>query len=254
MTKLSDSEKVALTLETKGYIATEHDIEVITQDAMDATAQAQGVRQTYLRVLVASTKATLGMEERMRRGRVPLQLNEVEMKRQLEAMEATHERFYTIIQRTVEKVPLREDERGRERKAVYAARGTFARSSKSTLRAWISSGNSLESLVPSKVTKYALTAEVVKSRSPQQARAPSERYLHGVAAKILERVSAAKDQAAKIRLLETVLNDLVAGLTELGVATTTDLKEALRDHKLLETQTGVVWLGHRQAVEQRKAA
>jgi hypothetical protein len=239
-------ESVVDGLEGRGYVASEKDIEMIALESVHVSHAGNGVRQTYLRALVASTKAALGMADSRRR-RVPTEMSPEEMTRQLEALETTHARFYEVIQKTVEKVPIREDERGRERAAIFNARCTFARTSKSTLRSWISSGNNLAGLVPAKVTKYALAAEVSKSRSPAQARAPSERYLHGVAAKILARVQAAKDQSAKIRLIETVLHDLVTGLSELGVEITDDIEEAMESSKLLQTQTGIVWLGRKQA-------
>jgi hypothetical protein len=172
-----------------------------------------------------------------------------ETTRQLEAIEEVHKRFYEAVMKAVQGTPVLEHERGQERRLVWAARANFARSAKSTLRAWVSSGNNIRALVPGKVTKYALEAEIVRHRG-HPVRAPSERFLEGAASKLLERIKAAKSPEESIKLLESMINKLVAGLMDLGVETTTKLEDALRDGKLLQTQTGIVWAARAEPARQ----
>lgn len=243
-------------LESKGYVASTQDIEAITQSALDASALGGSSRMTYLRALIATTQQQLGIAQARRRG-VPPPMDEAETRRQLEALEVVQERFYGAVMKTVQATPILEDERGLERGAVYNRRATFARTAKATVRAWVMSGNNLKGLVPSKVTKYALQVEVVQRRGGT--RAPSQRFLTGIISRLLTRIKSAKSPEDSIRLLEGVINQLVSGLMELGVETTTRLEDAIRDHKLLKTQTGVVWAaqpaeGKRQPEPEREAA
>lgn len=239
--KLNETKEITVNtneLESKGYVASAEDIEAITQAALDATALGGTSRMTYLRALVATTQQQLGMTQTRRRG-VPPAMDEAEIRRQLEALETVQERFYPAVMRTVQATPLLEDERGQDRNAVFNRRATFARTAKATVKAWISSGHNLKGLVASKVTKYALQAEVVQRRVV--GRAPSQRFLTGVTSRLIDRIKAARSPEDSIRLLEGVINQLVSGLMELGVETTTRLEDAIKDHKLLKTQTGVVW-------------
>lgn len=227
-------------LEQKNYVASNEDIEAITQAALEASNLAGASRATYLRALVGTTQQQLGMVAGRRRG-VPSPMDDTEMKRQLDALEIVQERFYAAVIKIVSAAAILEGERGLDRGTVYQRRATFARTSKATLRAWILSGNSLKGLVPAKVTKYALQAETQK-RTGQPIRAPSTRFLTGFTERLMTRIKAAKSPEDSIRLLETVISKLVMGLQDLGVETTTDLDEAMEEHKLLQTDTGIVWV------------
>lgn len=226
--------------ESNGYVATPVDIQEITQGALDASALSQNSRMTYLKVLVGTTQSELGIQQTKRRT-VPAPMTPDDTKKQLEALESVHERFYEAVMKVVQSTPLLEEERGRDRRLVYAARANFARSAKSTLRSWLLSENNIRSLVAGKVTKYGLQAEIQKRRSPAQARAPSEKRLVTAADRLLERIRHAGSPEDSIRLLEAVIGRLVAGLGELGVETTTRLEDAVRDHKLVQTRAGVFW-------------
>lgn len=243
-------------LESKNYVASAQDIEEITQQSLDATALGGTSRMTYLRALVGTTQQQLGFTQTRRRG-IPPAMDEAETHRQLEALEIVQERFYQAVMKAVQATPLLEDERGQDRSAIFNRRATFARTAKATVKAWITSGHNLKGLVAAKVTKYALQAEVVQRRVV--GRAPSQRFLTGVTSRLLRRIKTAKSPEDSIRLLEGVINQLVSGLMELGVETTTRLEDAIRDHKLLKTQTGVVWAaqpaeGKRQPEPEREAA
>jgi hypothetical protein len=231
-------------LEQKNYVASNEDIEVITQSALEASHLAGASRATYLRALVGTTQQQLGMAVAKRKG-VPAPVDEAETKRQLEALEIVQERFYAAVIKVVSAAAIGEEERSLDRATVYQRRATFARTSKAALRAWILSGHSLKSLVPAKVTKYALQAETQKRRG-QPIRAPSTRFLTGFTERLMARIKAAKSPEDSIRLLETVISKLVMGLQDLGVETTTDLDDALENHKLLETDTGIVWVPQSQ--------
>jgi hypothetical protein len=238
-------------LESKNYVAAPEDIIAITRESLDATERSQEVRGTYLRALIGTTQNELGLAMGKRK-RIQAPMTEEETKRQLEAMERVHERFYKSVLDVVTKHPIREEETGMKREVLYSRRANFARSSKSTLRAWLLSANDIRTLTASKVTKYALTAEIVERRGPQQARAPSEKFLTRFATRIIDRVKKAQSTEQQVRLLEVVIQQLVSGLLDMGVQTTTNLEEALRDHKLLQTQTGIVWAGRNEPL--KKAA
>lgn len=242
------------TLEQNNYVASDADIEAITQSSLEATNAAGATRATYLRALVGTTQQQLGIAVTRRRG-VPPPMDPAETDRQLAALETVQERFYAAVMKAVSAAPIGDDERGIDRLMLYQRRATFARTSKAALRAWILSGNNIKGLVPSKVTKYALQAETQK-RTGNPVRAPSTRFLTGFTERLMARIKAAKTPEDSIRLLETVISKLVLGLQDLGVETTTDLDEALTQHKLLETDTGIVWVPQVQpaAAPQRLAA
>lgn len=240
-------------LEDKGYVASNQDIEEITQSALDANALMSAGRATYLRVLIGTTQQQLGIALGRRRS-VPPPMDEAETARQLSALETVQDRFYPIVMKIVEGRPLTDDERSLERRLVYARRATFARTAKATIRAWILSGNNMKGLTASKATKYGLQAEIVKRRSPAQARAPSERFLDGVTRRLIERVKSARSSQESIKLLEHVISQLVSGLVEMGVETTTKLEEAVAEGKLWQTQTGIVFASRAPTPERQAEA
>lgn len=225
-------------LEQNGYVATPDDIREITQESLSARSALVGTGMTYLRALVGTSQSQLGMPQAKRRT-VPAPMTPEEVKRQLEVIEEVHERFYEAVMKVVSSVPLQDEERSIERRLVYASRANFARSAKATLRAWILSNNNLRGLVAAKVTKYALQAEIAKSGGSQDTRAPSEKRLVTQADRILKRIQMAGTPEDSIRLLEVVISRFVAGLSDLGVETTTKLEDALQNHKLFGTKTGV---------------
>ena len=225
-------------LESKGFVAAPEDIREIAQTALAASAQNGETRATYLKALVATIQAELGMPQTKRRS-VPAEMDESETRKQMEAMERVHERFYKEVMAVVSSIPPRDEEQGVDRSVLYANRATFARTAKSTLRSWLASGHNIKGLVASKVTKYALAAEVTRKQA--QVRAPSEKFLIKATGKLLERVKAIPNKEHAIRLVEILIDQMVKGLVEMGVQTTSKLEDAMRDHKLLETQTGVVW-------------
>lgn len=225
-------------LEENGYVATPDDIQEITRSNLSASALSADSRMTYLRALVGTTQNELGIAQGRRRT-VPAPWAPEEGKRQLEALEAVHKRFYEAVLKAVTAAPLTEEDRGKDRAGVYSRRANFARSSKSVLRSWLLSENSIRGLVAAKVTKYALQAEIKKRT--HQARAPSEARLLKYADRLLERIRAGGKPEEAIALLETVISRLVNGLTELGVETTTNLENALRDGKMMQTKTGVFY-------------
>lgn len=223
------------TLESNGYVATPDDIQEITKDSLSATAAVHASGMTYLRALVGTTQSQLGLTPKRRT--MPPPMSAEETKRQLDALEDVHSRFYEAVMKAVQATPIIDEERGQDRRLVYASRANFARSAKSTLRAWILSENNIRGLVASRVTKYALQAEI-KESTP---RPPSERRVITQADRILKAITATGPPEDSIRLLEIVISRLVAGLSDLGVETTTKLEDAIKDHKLFETKTGVFW-------------
>ena len=201
-------------LEDNGYVAAPGDIQAITQGLMDARAQSGDGSRTYLRALVGTTQDSLGIPPK-RRGKIQ-PLDDAGRKLQLESLDKIHAAFYAEVMRVVQAVPLGEEDTGKQPRLVYDRRANFARSSKATLRAWLLSNNDLRSLYAGKVTKYGLRAEI--TRRVTVGRAPSEKQVVVAAEKIIVRAMKARDPAARVRLLEAVIERLVREIGVIGAA------------------------------------
>lgn len=121
------------------YVATELQVELLARDAA-LGAVADG---TYLRVVTVAVKSELKALKRAGR------------RQQLAAINRVHARFYPHVLKGVDKgagkKKLTRDERSK--------RGTFARTSASTLRYFVTVGGDVRKLDPATVTKTGLRAE-----------------------------------------------------------------------------------------------
>lgn len=205
-------------LESRGYLATDNDVVNMAESAI-AGSRAPA---TYLRVLVAATIAALGAEPLQRtRART---LNDP--KPQLAALAVVHERFYTIVLRVAATVPV-----GKERNRAT----NFARSSISTLRAWIRAGNDITGLVPAKVTKASLA--IKRAAGPPRKVAPRLVAL----AQRMDKLAAQAGPEAARDALEAALQVLSARLMEWSGKPSTEPAIAVRERRPLRTRAGTFW-------------
>lgn len=230
----------AQAIQDKGYVASVADIEALTQSTLTAEREAQGAQGTYLKALIATTQSELGFAI-SKKARIAPTMDDAETKRQLAALESVHTRFYEAVLKAVQAAPLLDEQRHVDRKLIYARRANFARSSKSTLRAWINSGNNLRGLLAAKATKYMLIGETQQRSGVGRKRAMSEKQATASATRLLVAIQASPDPAVALKLLEAVISRLVIGLQELGVGTAPKLDVAIREHKLVRTAAGVFW-------------
>lgn len=210
---------------------TDDQIEQTAKSVLQSTADVDTGRTSYLRTLLQAVQAAIP------KGSEP--------KAQLEALSATHERFYAIVMRMAEAfVP-----RGTKDRAVELhRRANFARTAMGALRRYARSGGDILALKPNTVTKAQLRS---KAGSPRPATA---RRLKGM----VERKSKAlmssliglgdTDKAAAIEEMQLLLGQLTTQLVSLGVIATKDAAQALAEHRPLRigktlympTQTQIV--------------
>lgn len=211
MSKLSD------TLEARHYVArTNEDIKALVTQYFEAQDTVKAHRGTYLKVLVATTKAEINLPARDTP--VRLKVNAEDRAIQLAALESVHKRFYAVILQTVKAMKIPPEEVNK--------RTTFARSYKSILRSWIKRGNSLAGLAEAKVSAHHLL--------PGHAE-PSAFQIPKILRSIERHISKSKpDRQSRIELAEKLVE--VAGelMTQAGAQPTTAMQRALRRRSVEE--------------------
>lgn len=132
-----------------GYIVNEATLAELARRYADGIVATEGVRATYLQILVAHSKQELGEPKR------------ATQQQQLTAIEETHGKLYAIVLDAITTSDIVPDdelskEESQRRSRERNRRSTFARTSKSTLRRWVEAGGKLASLEPATVTKESL--------------------------------------------------------------------------------------------------
>lgn len=148
-------------LESKNYVATLEDVARITREVLEAHKLRTGGVATYLRALIATTQAELGLNPRQRAAGATGKLNAEETAEQLAALEKVGERFYGAVVKAA-KEKIEGPDRGG---AILHKRTGFSRSSLSTVRTWVRRGNDITSLVAARVTKAALYVKGKRGKS-----------------------------------------------------------------------------------------
>lgn len=214
------------TLESKGYIATETDIAALARSIITGSLQSESGRRDYLKVLLASTIDVLGAKPRLRQGRAS-KLDESEVLKQTEALEATHTRFYAIIVReTASVIPA-----GKDKSGELNRRTAYARVAASRLRAYAKSGGDLTILAPARVTRETIRVKSATPRAMSSGRlkARAERESKTLVATLLGLGDA--DKAAAVAEIQLLIGQLAQQLVHLGVVTSTkDAEQAAREH------------------------
>lgn len=227
------------TLEARHYIATPDDIEHLARRHMEALAGGATLRLTYLRALVATAQADLGLKP----GKTSKKTTPETLKTQLAAVDKTHDRFYTSVLQGVEAgLPAVDPEAGRvrDRKQLMHRRANFARSAKSTLRAWLKAGHDLATLIPQKVTKYALAVAVTRKAKVSSAVGPTVERWVGRLRRLL-RAAVKTDKEGTVTALENAMTGLAQELLSFGVTPTRSAAAAARERRPFRTAKGVFW-------------
>lgn len=219
-----------MTIESKGFIATVADITALAQSLLNADGAVTQGRQTYLRALVATTIADLGAKPRKHNGKAPLLAAEG-ISRQVGALAAVHERFYNAVLAVAsEKLPS-----GKDRAVELNRRTNFARTSLSTVRAYVRAGHDLTYLVAARLTKRALDIErqpraVSAGRLKHQLEVRSKAFMASLLA------VSETDKATAIGEIELLMGQLAAQLTALGVASVRSPERSAETGALLKTK------------------
>lgn len=227
------------------YIATEADVTEVTRQYLEATTNAEAGRQTYLRMLAATSIKELGsVPKRSIAGR-PRRLSQEEQAQQLAAIATVHERFYNAVLQVVEEslhsVP------AKERAIEKNRRSNFARTALYALRLYVRAGKDLTALDLKKLSKSAL-AVVVPQRPPTARRLKGrvDRASKVFVTALLALSEADKDTARAE--LDSLIGILAAQIATLGVSVARDMETAIAEHRpfrsgatlFLPTQTSII--------------
>lgn len=224
-----------MSLESRHFVATAADIETMARDHVAAFDAQNIVQTTYLKALVATAQAELGIKIRERNASLKA-VGEPNAD-QMAAVAKVQDRFYTVVLRVcTERWPRDSLERNR--------RSNYARSSYGTLRAWLVAGHDLSTLAPSKVTKAMLAIE----RNNSTGRKPKQSVLERRADRGIESLRetlqelAKVDQGAAISYAEKMLSEVTQMLTEMGrTPVRENAKRAFAERRPLRTKEGVFW-------------
>jgi hypothetical protein len=140
-----------MSLETKHYVATLEDVADITREIISAQKAGAEGRATYLRVLIATTQSELGQHPRQRTVDTA-KLSDAERETQLAALETVGKRFYDVVTKAAKALIDGPDRGGLE----LNRRTTFARTSLSAIRRWVTAGNDITNLAAGRTTKASL--------------------------------------------------------------------------------------------------
>lgn len=223
-------------MNTQTYVATAKDIEQLVLDRCKADSVMAGSRNTYLRMLIATSQKRLDISV-IRAPRKPHEVTDALLLEHVQMLDTVHGEFYEVVKQTASRIPKNPDET-RTLEEVLASRIVFARSAYSTVRAWIMRGrHTLNSIVASRATKHELAALTPK-REPKPGAVRKLRIapLMQSAETILEKIveSAKTDREAAIIALQDVINMLTHGFDTLGMSSA-----SIRD-AVSHTATGVI--------------
>ena len=218
-----------MTIESKGFVATDGDVATVTKGIIEAIHTAEGGRGSYLRMLIGTTQHELGLEPRKRSTKAS-KLDADGIAAQVAALTAVHERFYAIVTKIAsDAIPASKG------KATELNRRTnFARTAMSVVRTWIRAGGDLASLAPRTATKASLAVERATAVKPASARAlkgKAEAQSKGLMATLMG--LADTDKAAAIDEMQLVLGQITTQLLSMGVVSTKDASQAFAEHRPL---------------------
>lgn len=200
-----------MSIQSKGYIANEHDITNLTAEIIGGLSAAESGRATYLNALVATAKDGLGFKPGAARGKRP-KITEESTEAQLAALGSVHEKFYAAVLAAAQ---------GHADNPAHLNRLTnFARTAFYAVRTWVRVGNDLARLAAGKVTKASLKVPGgARARPPSPARlkATVERESKRLVAAVLGLAEADKESA--VSELQLLIGQLATQLEALGMPT-----------------------------------
>lgn len=221
------------TLETRSFVATPADVESVARQHITGMQ----VPATYLRMLIATTQSELGVEPRQRTAARIGKLDADTLTLHLTALDAVHDRFYTIVLRVAQ-----ESYKGaRERNAAT----NFARTAVSTLRSWIRANHDIRDLAAARATKESLRrATPTRSRAgPRRTRGLVKR-LQTMTTRLDELIAnVPEDNRPEVRAaVEAAIQKLAAHLMAWGGPPAREPVVAAREHRPLKTRAGTFWV------------
>lgn len=226
------------TLESRSFVATPADVETLARQHITGLQ----IPVTYLRVLIASTQSELGSEPRQRTSPRIGKLDADTTALHLTALNAVHDRFYTIVLRVAH-----ETYKGaRERNAAT----NFARTAVSTLRSWIKAGHDIRDLAAAKASKESL-----RRTTPQRSRAGPRRpaafvkRLQTMTSRLDELITKVPEEnRTEVRTaIEAAIQKLAGHLMAWGGTPVREPVVAAREHRPLRTRAGTFWVTQSEA-------
>jgi CHASE3 domain sensor protein len=220
-----------MTIERKGYVATEADINTLSKSVYEADAQVSEGRTSYLRALVATTVNELGATPRLRAARTPKnKLTPDETAKQLDVLATVHERFYAVVTQVAsDYIP-----GGKDKAQELNRKTNFARTAMSAVRRWVKAGNDLTGLPIHQVTKRSFATErVAAPKSAARLQRTLEARSKAFMSTALELIEADKDAA--LSELELLMGQLASQIVELSGSAVTDPRKAAEQHRPLRT-------------------
>jgi len=157
--------KIEDKLESKNYVATDHDVELLASAHLANTDAAKRYDVSYLRILVQAVKARFNGVKGRRK------ISVADSENHSKYLAEVHTRLYAFVLKGIT-TPEVVDEDGlevdtrRARAAVRNSRAAFARSSASTLQMFIRSGGDVRGLDVTTVGKSQLRAWA-KAQEPE---------------------------------------------------------------------------------------
>jgi len=210
------------TLESRHYVATDADVETIARQHITGI-QASA---TYLRVLVVGIQTALGAEPRLRGARAAKLEDSTA---HLAALDTVHERYYTIVLRVASESYRDAKERNRAT--------NYARSAKSTLRAWIKAGNDITSIAAGRTTKESLR-KMLPVRAAGPPRNPAKRLLK--LGDRMDAITTSPDNGVR-EAVSALVQRLTTKLMTWGGEPVREPAKAMSEHRPLQTRAGVFW-------------
>src|SRR5688572_3521466 len=160
---------ILATLKARHFLATDAHIVALARESWATTERASALAGTYLPVLLAGVQDAMGLSPRLRAGgkvSADFDINE-----DLRIINTVHAHYYGLIMQALvtddiaDSNKLRQAERKR-RAQERGRRGTFARTAKATLVAYVRAGGDVRMLAVTHVSKAALRAYVQEQALP----------------------------------------------------------------------------------------
>lgn len=190
-------------IRSHNYVATPGEISKLASAIFASDQTSSTGRVTYLKALVATT------QEALPKGKA-------ERAVALAALEEVNERFYELVLKAAQATL---PPRVADRALLLNQRTNFARSSVTTVRAYIRAGNDLARLNPRFVTKRSLAVPVrTTPATPKRMKARVERMSKALVAQVL--LLAEADKPTAVAELNVLLSQIAAQLESLGVHAT----------------------------------
>lgn len=189
------------------YVADAKQVEALAHELYASQSNVRSADGTYLKILIVAVQGALDPKRRK------------DARVQRKALEEINEPFYAAVLRGITSVDIAPDptleKNEQARRAIERnRRSTFARSSKSTLAAFIMGGGDVRTLDVMTASKGALRAAVDKGRGAAALLALTVERSSGAILRVVSTEAATNPEAARTRL-EGVIEQLQAALDDM---------------------------------------